>query len=213
MSYDLHGTWDILNKWAGPYLNAHTNLTEIGDALDLLWRNDIPSDKVSMGLAFYGRGFTANSPTCLTPGCTYGSGSASRQCSHEVGILLNSEIVDIIAETGATPTLYSDAAVKVLTYDNNQWIAYEDEDTLALKVNFAKSKCLGGVMVWAVSHDTKTARFSTALGTLASKRFNSLIKLDAVPGDLFSRFDMATDHPQCKWTNCGEGTCSPGYVP
>lgn len=69
MSYDLHGVWDIPNKWVGPYLNAHTNLTEIKDALDLLWRNNIPYDKVNMGLAFYGRGFTAADPKCLTPGC------------------------------------------------------------------------------------------------------------------------------------------------
>lgn len=70
MSYDMHGVWDIPNKWTGPYLNAHTNLTEIKDGLDLLWRNKIPPEKVTMGLAFYGRGFTANSPSCMTPGCS-----------------------------------------------------------------------------------------------------------------------------------------------
>ena len=36
MTYDFHGVWDKPNKWVGPYLNAHTNLTEISDALDLL---------------------------------------------------------------------------------------------------------------------------------------------------------------------------------
>ncbi|PIG82157.1 hypothetical protein AARAC_000133 [Aspergillus arachidicola] len=41
MSYDLHGTWDMGNKWIGAYLDAYTNLTEIKTALDLLWRNDI----------------------------------------------------------------------------------------------------------------------------------------------------------------------------
>jgi GH18 family chitinase len=47
MSYDLHGAWDKDNKWLGPYLNAHTNLTETGTALDLLWRNKIPSTRWS----------------------------------------------------------------------------------------------------------------------------------------------------------------------
>jgi GH18 family chitinase len=52
-SYDLHGTWDKGNKWTGNFLNAHTNLTEIDDALDLIWRNDINPGQVVMGIAFY----------------------------------------------------------------------------------------------------------------------------------------------------------------
>lgn len=54
MTYDLHGTWNIGNQWTGAHLGAHTNLTEIETALDLLWRNKIKASKVNMGLAFYG---------------------------------------------------------------------------------------------------------------------------------------------------------------
>ena len=36
MTYDFHGVWDKPNKWVGLYLNAHTNLTEIKDSIDLL---------------------------------------------------------------------------------------------------------------------------------------------------------------------------------
>lgn len=35
MSYDLHGLWDQKNQWLGPFLNAHTNMTEITEYLDL----------------------------------------------------------------------------------------------------------------------------------------------------------------------------------
>lgn len=50
--YDLHGTWDSSSPWLGPYVNAHTNLTEIGLALDLLWRNDIDPKKVVLGIGY-----------------------------------------------------------------------------------------------------------------------------------------------------------------
>ncbi|RFU82010.1 chitin-binding, type 1 [Trichoderma arundinaceum] len=202
MSYDLHGVWDMPNKWVGPYLNAHTNLTEIKDALDLLWRNNIPYDKVNMGLAFYGRGFTAADPKCLTPGCRYASGSKSRACSHEVGIVFNSEISDIMQSQNVQPVLYKDAAVKVLTYDTNQWVAFDDEETLGLKLNFAKSKCLGGVMVWAVSHDTENATYSNALGKLAQRSTTSLINIGIDNG--VPQYERVQNHPQCKWSNCGE---------
>ena len=55
MSYDLHGTWDSTVKSIGSTVHAHTNLTEINDALDLLWRNDIDPGQVVLGLGFYGR--------------------------------------------------------------------------------------------------------------------------------------------------------------
>lgn len=151
MSYDLHGVWDKPNRWVGPYLNSHTNLTEITDALDLLWRNNIPSSKVTMGLAFYGRGFTVSDPACVEPGCTFDSGANARRCSKEVSILLNSEIVDIMDQQGVKSTLDEDAAVKVLIFDENQWVTYDDEETFKKKADFARSQCLGGVMVWAVS--------------------------------------------------------------
>ncbi|THX63759.1 glycoside hydrolase, partial [Aureobasidium pullulans] len=148
MSYDLHGTWDKGNKWTGAYLGAHTNLTEIQDAIDLLWRNDITPDKVVMGLAFYGRAFSATSTSCMEPGCTYESGALLGKCSQEISILLNSEIDELVAEKNLQPQLYEDAAVKVATWDD-QWVAYDDHETLKLKVEFAKSQCMGGVMVWA----------------------------------------------------------------
>jgi hypothetical protein len=92
------------NKWTGQYLNAHTNLSEIDLALDLLWRNDIKKDMVVMGLAFYGRAYTVN-PACTTPGCLYLSGGLKGECSREVGVLLNDEIDQILEDKGAQPTL------------------------------------------------------------------------------------------------------------
>ncbi|KAL4769203.1 glycoside hydrolase superfamily [Aspergillus nidulans var. acristatus] len=118
MTYDLHGAWDCGNKWVGPYLNAHTNLTKIQDTMDLLWRNKIPSKKVILGTGFYRRAFTATSESCMEPGCTYESAANKGPCSNENGILLNSKIVDIIKEKGLKPKLYKEAGVKVMHWDN-----------------------------------------------------------------------------------------------
>jgi chitinase len=198
MSYDVHGTWDQNNKWVGPSLNSHTNLTEIKDMLDLLWRNGIKSNKVTLGTAFYGRSFTVTNPACTAPGCTYGSGGTKQACSHEVGVVLNSEIVDIQKRTGAQGVLLAEAAVKQLVYDGNQWVTYDDEDTLKMRADFARSQCLGGVMVWAVSHDTPDARFNKALAVAANRKYQAL----AAQSD--GTETLVTEHPQCKWTNCLE---------
>jgi chitinase len=198
MTYDFHGVWDKPNKWVGPHLNAHTNLTEITDAMDLLWRNDIPMDKVSLALAFYGRGFTATSPSCLSPGCTFESGSDARSCSREISVVLNSEIDEIISSRGITPTLNQAAAVKILIYDNNQWLAYDDEQTLSMKANFARSQCMGGVMVWAISHDTHDAKYSFALGRVAP----------ANNKPQYANNNIEQPIQQCRWTSCKESTAT-----
>lgn len=106
MLYDLHGAWDLTNQWTGPFVNSHTNLTEINNALDLLWRNKINADKVVYGMAFYGRSFTLTNPACSEPGCTFASGGNAGECSSTVGVLLNPEIEKIITENNLTPKLH-----------------------------------------------------------------------------------------------------------
>lgn len=207
MTYDFHGVWDKPNKWVGPYLNSHTNLTEIKEGLDLLWRNDIDHDKVTLGMAFYGRGFMATSSACLSPGCTFESGTAAQLCSAEVGVILNSEIDGLVAKEGLNPVLNKDAAVKVLTWGGNNWVTYDDEETLQMKADFARSECLGGVMVWAISHDTEDAKYSLALSRVAPRLFNALADTGSNDGYVTE----VTEHPQCRWTNCNEN-CPANWI-
>ncbi|KAF2820809.1 glycoside hydrolase [Ophiobolus disseminans] len=206
MSYDLHGTWDQGNKWTGAFLNSHTNLTEIDLALDLLWRNNVDPSKVVMGLAFYGRTFSVTSESCKIPGCTYQSGGQRGKCSREVGILLNSEIDDLVKEHSVTPTLYKKETAKVATW-GNQWVAYDDEETLVMKSEHAQTLCLGGLMVWAISHDTVDAKYHKALAKAANRKITSLPMTDG-SGNAFETHEVAAD--TCKWTNCGE-SCPSGW--
>lgn len=88
MTYDIHGVWDQHNIWTGPYLKGHTNITEIEDGLDLLWRNGIDSKKVVMGYGFYGRGFTMQSLSCsVPPTCEFSGPAFAGDCTNEPGIL------------------------------------------------------------------------------------------------------------------------------
>lgn len=55
---------------------AHTNLTEIKLALDLLWRNGVDAGKLNVGIGFYGRSFQLSDPACYRPGCKFKGGAA-----------------------------------------------------------------------------------------------------------------------------------------
>lgn len=146
MSYDIHGVWDGTNQFTGPYVQPHTNLTEIDEGLDLLWRNNIDPTKVTLGIGWYGRSFTLADPACNTPGCVFTQGADPGPCTDTSGILSNAEITSIISEYSLTPSMDATAAIKWITWNSNQWVSYDDGETVQLKMAYANSHCLGGTM-------------------------------------------------------------------
>jgi len=160
-SYDIHGTWD-----SGMY--PHTNLTEIKEFLEPIYKQRIDPSQVALGLGFFGHSFTVKSTTCVEPGCPFVSGGKPGPCTESKDTLAISEIDDIIKQNNIKPKLYRDAAIKVASW-GDQWVGYDDVETLKLKVDFAERSCLGGLMVWAVSIDTPEGKYSKALGRFAGR--------------------------------------------
>lgn len=122
---------------------------------------------------------------------------------------MNSEIDKLIKEKNLKPTLDKDAAVKIFTLGPS-WVTYDDADTLKLKADFARKLCLGGVMVWAISHDTKDAKYSKALAEVAQRaRFPYVTMVKEKKDDGWTYDEKYTQ--QCRWTNCDEN-CPGGWV-
>ncbi|KAJ5124284.1 uncharacterized protein N7515_008109 [Penicillium bovifimosum] len=155
MTYDIHGVWDGNIEQLGSYAHAHTNLTEIEDGLKLLWRNNINPERVNMGLGFYGRSFTMKDPNCMEAGCEFSEGGNGGNCTGTPGVLSAAEITKII-DDGAKVTLDKEAAAEIVTWDKDQWVSWDNKETLAMKLNYANERCLGGVMVWAIDLDDGT---------------------------------------------------------
>lgn len=76
-----HGSWDSRSRFIGAKIYSHTNMTEIKDALQLLWRNNVTADKVNLGLGFYGRTYTLKDPNCATPGCEFSVAGRPGPCT------------------------------------------------------------------------------------------------------------------------------------
>ncbi|KAF4984917.1 hypothetical protein FDECE_16983 [Fusarium decemcellulare] len=155
MTYDIHGVWDENIESLGPYALAHTNLTEIQQGLELLWRNNINPERVVLGLGFYGRSFTMKSSNCLDAGCEFSSGAKGGECTGTKGVLSAHEINKIIKDGGKIK-LDKKAGVKIVTWDSNQWVSWDDAETLRMKLDYANERCLGGTMVWAIDLDDGT---------------------------------------------------------
>ncbi|KAI9775414.1 MAG: hypothetical protein M1839_001109 [Geoglossum umbratile] len=199
MMYDLHGTWDSTDVWTGPYVKAHTNMTEIDASLKLLWRNNINPAKVVLGLGFYGRSFKLKNPSCATAGCEFSGGAPAGPCTGEAGTLGYTEIMGEIA-SGAKPVLDSAAAAQILVYGGDNWVSFDDATTLKMKIDYANKVCLGGTMVWAASLDDTSGSAASALSSATGQIGKSNIGI-VIPNNALSI---------CVWTKCAEA-CPAGF--
>jgi len=176
-SYDLRSTIDFPEHWDGPVMNAHTNLTEINTALDLILQDGVSPDKLVMGLALYGRGYVPARDDCLEPGCEYASPLQWSHCNDQGGVRFYREILQTLDEVRDAPGTnimhHEKEAVKVLTWNGDskfkgrQWLAYDDEETILAKTEYARGKCLNGVALWALSHDNQDSALAEALRSVS----------------------------------------------
>lgn len=120
-------------------MQAHTNLTEIQASVELLWRVNIPPEKVTLGLGFYGRSFQLSDPSCATPGCPFAGAADAGVCTNNPGTLAYFEIADILTKQNPNVIWDKTDAVKYFQFGANlkQWVSYDDKDTFAQKVEWA----------------------------------------------------------------------------
>jgi chitinase len=67
-------------------------------------------------------------------------------CTNSAGTLSFSEIEAILKDEsrGATQTYDEAAAVQIVTFDDNQWVSYDNWVSFDAKMDYANSHCIGG---------------------------------------------------------------------
>ncbi|KAI0595746.1 carbohydrate-binding module family 18 [Biscogniauxia sp. FL1348] len=203
MSYDLHGIWDSTNP-IGNHIYAHSNLTEIKLAFDLFWRNSVPAKKLNLGLGFYGRSFQLSDPTCHVPGCQFKGGASPGPCSQNSGTLTYREIMDIITNKKLQPYHDKENAVKYITWNQDQWVSYDDAETFKQKIDFANKLGLGGLLIWAIDQDTDDLQ---ALRGVVGGNNLKLVAREAENSNSWKGVSV----PDCYVTSCG-GSCKAGFL-
>ncbi|OBT47403.1 hypothetical protein VE00_02156 [Pseudogymnoascus sp. WSF 3629] len=191
MSYDLHGVWDGKNP-IGQKIYGHTNITEMEQAFDLFWRNDVPANKLNMGLGFYGRAFQLQDPSCSKPGCGFKGGATKGGCSRESGILSYREIMAVIDAKKIKPVHDKKAGVKYITWNND----------LGVKKELAKDLGLGGYLIWAIDQDDE--HLTALQAVISPKKLGDL----GAAGD---KDDWQSSNKHCYITSC-DGNCDAGDI-
>ncbi|KAH6624703.1 glycoside hydrolase superfamily [Chaetomium sp. MPI-SDFR-AT-0129] len=184
ITYDLHGQWDIGNKYAaedcelGNCLRSHINKTQTENVMSMITKAGVPSYKVFVGISSYGRSFKLAKPECYDGSCLYlgernRSPAAPGYCTNTSGYISQAEISQLknIYDTiGGDYYEYYDpkSDSDVLVYDGVEWVPYMDKTTKENRVQWYKDLNFGAVSDWAVDLQVKGKVNSGANGGMES---------------------------------------------
>ena len=152
----MHGSWDNyadhhaplfkrpFDQWSTRHLNCD-------DAMSYWIRKGAPASKLIMGIPFYGRSFTLSYAQNSDPRSTIRGGGKKGVYTEEKGFLAYYEVCSLIREGGWQQT--TDPAGSPYMYKGDQWIGYDDVHFVTQKMQYIRTKNLGGAMIWAIDLD------------------------------------------------------------
>lgn len=147
MTYDINGEWDELTGLNAPlYTDPNSRFHwqwSVKDGIKTYLASGVPSNKLVMGMPFYGRVF--HEAKADNNGL-YQSFNGGTSLSY--GKLQR----EYIGKNGYERHWIEETQVPVL-YDGNTFISYDDEESVAKKTDFLKENNLGGAMMWELSQD------------------------------------------------------------
>ncbi|XP_077190703.1 chitotriosidase-1-like [Paroedura picta] len=149
MTYDFHGSWETVTGHVSP-------LYPDTDAAVQYWKNNgAPAEKIVLGIPLYGQTFTLSS-TQTGPNAPASGPGTPGTFTRQAGFLAYYEIC--VFKQGATTKVIPEQKVPY-SFKGNQWVGYDDVDSIKNKVTYLKGNNLAGGMVWAMDLDDFTGSF------------------------------------------------------
>jgi chitinase len=145
MCYDYHGTWE---NFTGPNAALYDPKSNVSTSFGIgSWiQAGVSPKKLVMGLPLYGRTWKLLDPNVNGIGArAVGKGPGGGILDYYQVLEFNKDNNAIVNFDGQTVSYYS--------YAGGFWVGYDDSITIDWKVQFARSRGLGGYFFWALGQD------------------------------------------------------------
>ncbi|MEU7832577.1 glycosyl hydrolase family 18 protein [Nonomuraea sp. NPDC049129] len=156
MTYDFFGAFAAQGPTA-PHspLTSYAGIPTPGfysdNAIQKLKSKGVPSNKLLLGIGFYGRGWSG-----VTQSAPGGTATGPAPGTYEQGI---EDYKVLKTRCPATGTVAGTA----YAYCGGQWWSYDTPSTIGGKMSYSKSQGLGGAFFWELSGDTTGGELITAM--------------------------------------------------
>lgn len=148
MTYDFHHggstqTGHHANLWLSEWDAADGDATD--KAVELHLKAGVPPEKLNIGIPFYGRIWRGVEPV---------NNGLYREAETTGAGMPYAEVLKALADPAFTRIYDSSAASPFLwNATDSVFISYEDEGSIAARMEYIRSKGLGGVMFWEYTED------------------------------------------------------------
>lgn len=156
MAYDLHGPWEAVTGHNAPLYPSSKDVTaqqkslNVDAAIKYWLAQGAPPEKIILGMGTYGHSFTlASSASCAIGAPATGPGTAGPY-TREAGMLGYNEICEKLSSWNVK---WDDEQKVPFACNGNQFVAYDNQKSIAIKAEYAVSKGLGGAMIWSLETD------------------------------------------------------------
>lgn len=216
MAYDYYGSWD---KKLGHNSPLKTRSNASGDDLRLnidwtirlFYTLGAPLEKLILGVPFYGRSFTLKNKNNTFLGAESKSAGLSGAYTREEGFLsFGFEICSNLKSKNWTRKWSYEHEVPYAFFDD-QWVGYDDEESIKLKTEYIVKNCLGGALAWSIDLDDfnnfcyeKKYPLTNLISSILDKMDrNNCTKLDLVIDDDVQKLRVGhlMENDDVNWTN------------
>ncbi|KAK9883780.1 hypothetical protein WA026_001972 [Henosepilachna vigintioctopunctata] len=159
MAYDFHGKWERETGHNAPLYSPSSDSQyqkqlNVEHAANLWVKLGAPKEKMVIGMPTYGRSFTLSNTAKYKVHAPSTGGGKEGTYTKESGFLAYYEICELL-QNGASYVFDEEMKVPYAVY-GDQWIGFDDEKSIRIKMNWIKDNGFAGAMVWTVDMDDFT---------------------------------------------------------
>uniref|UniRef100_A0A1I7YKN6 Glyco_18 domain-containing protein n=1 Tax=Steinernema glaseri TaxID=37863 RepID=A0A1I7YKN6_9BILA len=157
MAYDFHGSWESQTGVNAPLRAKQGDPWSLEVAAEHWATRGMPKNKIVIGVATYGRGWTLASTANKGLGAPTSGTSQPFQFTQTDGIAAYYEICDVKKAGGER--FWDDLSQTPYLVKGNQWFTYDDEQSIGAKVDWVIQNGYGGAFTWTLDEDDFKGEF------------------------------------------------------